>query len=60
MAGLVEKLSDLSDEFEDEELSAIMDDVTDELSDIINGDRGTVYELHQWLENYEEYNNNDE
>lgn len=57
MAGLIEKLNDLGDEFEDEEFSSVLSNVTDDLSDIINGDVGPVCELLEWLENYEEYNN---
>ena len=59
MSELVEKLGNLGEEFEDDEFSSILDDVTDSIYDIINGETGPVGEMLDFLENYEEYNDNE-
>lgn len=59
MSELVEKLGNLGEEFEDDEFSSILDDVTDSIYDIINGENGPVGEMLDFLENYEEYNDNE-
>lgn len=59
MSELVEKLGNLGEEFEDDEFSSILDDVTDSIYDIINGENGPVGEMLDFLENYEQYNDNE-
>lgn len=51
----IEKLSDLADEFEDAEYSELSDRIVDALSEVVDEDNGPVAELLAWLENYEEY-----
>ena len=51
----IEKLSDLADEFEDAEYSELSDAVVDGLSEVVDEDNSPVAELLSWLENYEEY-----
>jgi hypothetical protein len=51
----IEKLSDLADEFEDAEYSELSDAVVDGLSEVVDEDNSPVAELLAWLENYEEY-----
>ncbi|MBR4889892.1 MAG: hypothetical protein IKU15_01065 [Clostridia bacterium] len=55
----IEKLSDLAGEFDDSEYSDLTDSVVDSLEEVLNEDYGPVAELLNWLENYEEYKEED-
>ena len=49
------KLADLADEFDDDEFNTILGRAVDEFYDLISGSNGSFGELLSWLENYEEY-----
>jgi hypothetical protein len=51
----IEKLSDLAGEFDDAEFNDIMAEVVDRLEEVMDEDSGPVAEMLVWLENYEEY-----
>lgn len=55
----IEKLSDLAGEFDDSEYSDLTDSVVDALEEVLDEDNGPVAELLNWLENYEEYKEED-
>lgn len=49
------KLSDLADEFDDDEFSSLLGRAADEFYDLLSGANGSFGELLDWLDNYEEY-----
>lgn len=49
------KLADLADEFEDDEFSSLLGNATEEFYDLLSGSTGTFGEVLNWLEEYEEY-----
>lgn len=55
----IEKLTDLADEFDDAEYSELTEAVADGLNEVVNEDSSPVAELLNWLENYEEYKEED-
>lgn len=59
MSELVEKLGNLGDEFDDEEFSAILGAATEDLYDVVSGNNGAVGEMLDFLNNYEEYKDDD-
>lgn len=48
-------MSDLCDEFDDDEFSSLLGRATDEFYDLLSGSNGSFGEVLDWLENYEEY-----
>ena len=49
------KLADLADEFDDDEFTSLIGRACDEFYDLISGTNGTFGEVLNWLEEYEEY-----
>jgi hypothetical protein len=49
------KLSDLADEFDDDEFTSLIGRACDEFYDLISGTNGSFGEVLNWLEEYEEY-----
>lgn len=54
------KLADLADEFDDDEFSSLLGRATDEFYDLLGGASGSFGEVLEWLDNYEEYKEEDE
>lgn len=54
------KLSDLGDEFDDDEFQSILGRAVDEIYDLISGTNGSFGELLDWLDNYEEDGDRDD
>lgn len=53
-------MSDLADEFDDDEFTSLLGRACDELYDLISGTNGSFGEVLDWLDNYEEYKEEDE
>lgn len=51
----IEKLTDLADEFDDEEFSEIVEDVAAALGDVLSEDNSPTADMLNWLEEYEEF-----
>ena len=49
------KLADLADEFDDDEFSSLLGNAVEEFYDLLSGSTGTFGEVLSWLEEYEEY-----
>ena len=49
------KLADLADEFDDDEFSSLLGNAVEEFYDLLSGCNGTFGEVLTWLEEYEEY-----
>jgi hypothetical protein len=52
-------LADLADEFDDDEFVELIGQSTEEFYDLLGGGTGTFGGLLEWLENYEEYKEDD-
>lgn len=59
MSELIEKLENLGDEFDDDEFASILGMAVEDLSDAVAGDNNNVGEMLDFLENYEEYKEDD-
>jgi hypothetical protein len=59
MSELIEKLENLGDEFDDDEFTSILGMAVEDLSDALAGDNNNVGEMLDFLENYEEYKEDD-
>lgn len=59
MSELIEKLENLGDEFDDDEFTSILGAAVEDLSDAVVGDNNNVGEMLSFLENYEEYKEED-
>jgi hypothetical protein len=60
MSELIEKLENLGDEFDDDEFASILGMAVEDLSDAVAGDNNNVGEMLDFLENYEEYREDDD
>lgn len=49
------KLADLGDEFDDDEFASLLGNAVEEFYDLLSGSTGSFGELLNWLEEYEEY-----
>lgn len=59
MSDLIEKLENLGDEFDDDEFTTILGSAVEDLSDAVAGNNNNVGDLLDFLENYEEYKEDD-
>ena len=59
MSDLIEKLGNLGEEFDDDEFSSILGVATEDLYDAVSGTNNSVGEMLEFLENYEEYKEDD-
>lgn len=54
------KLADLADEFDDDEFAELLGHSTEEFYDLLGGGTGSFGDLLGWLEEYEEYKEDDD
>ena len=53
-------MADLADEFDDDEFSSLLGNAVEEFYDLLSGCNGTFGEVLNWLEEYEEYKEDNE
>ena len=54
------KLADLADEFDDDEFGSLLGNAVEEFYDLLSGATGSFGEVLNWLEEYEEYKEDDD